>query len=146
MDTAAANPAPNVAEICSDLIRLDTTNPGEGERPAAEYVATLLSDAGVEPVVFESAPRRTNVVARIPGDSPEALLIHGHLDVVPADPAEWRRHPFSGEIEEGCVHGRGAVDMKGSLAMTLAWVLRGRRPRRDLVLAFLADEEATSEY
>ncbi|MEU6998911.1 M20/M25/M40 family metallo-hydrolase [Nonomuraea sp. NPDC046570] len=140
----------SVAEICSDLIRFDTTNPGAGERPAAEYVATLLSDAGVEPVVFESAPRRTTVVARIPGDSPDALLIHGHLDVVPADPAEWELHPFSGEIVDDCVYGRGAVDMKGSCAMTIATVLgmreRGLRPKRDLVLAFLADEEATGDF
>ncbi|MGI5270978.1 M20/M25/M40 family metallo-hydrolase [Nonomuraea sp. CA-218870] len=140
----------DVAEICSDLIRFDTTNPGPGERPAAEYVATLLADAGLEPVVFESAPRRTTVVARMAGDSPDALLIHGHLDVVPADPAEWRLPPFSGEIADGCVHGRGAVDMKGSCAMTLATVLgmraRGQRPKRDVVLAFLADEEATGDY
>ncbi|SDJ74442.1 Acetylornithine deacetylase/Succinyl-diaminopimelate desuccinylase [Nonomuraea maritima] len=140
----------SVAEICSDLIRFDTTNPGSGERPAAEYVATLLADAGIEPVVFESAPKRTTVVARIAGESPDALLVHGHLDVVPADPAEWRTHPFSGEIADGCVHGRGAVDMKGACAMTLAAVLgmaaRGERPRRDLVLAFLADEEATGDY
>jgi acetylornithine deacetylase/succinyl-diaminopimelate desuccinylase-like protein len=140
----------SVAEICSDLIRFDTTNPGSGERPAAEYVATLLSEAGLEPEVFESAPRRTTVVARLEGDSPDALLIHGHLDVVPAEPAEWRSHPFSGEIDDGCVHGRGAVDMKGSCAMTLATVLglraRGVRPKRDVVLAFLADEEATGDY
>jgi acetylornithine deacetylase/succinyl-diaminopimelate desuccinylase-like protein len=140
----------DVAEICSDLIRFDTTNPGSGERPAAEYVATMLSDAGVSPVVFESAPHRTTVVARIEGDSRDALLIHGHLDVVPADPVEWRLHPFSGEIADGCVYGRGAIDMKGSCAMTLATVAgmaeRGLRPRRDLVLAFLADEEATGEY
>ncbi|WP_084958480.1 M20/M25/M40 family metallo-hydrolase [Thermoactinospora rubra] len=140
----------SVAEICSDLIRYDTTNPGSGERPAAEYVATLLADAGIEPVVFESAPRRTTVVARLEGDSPDALLIHGHLDVVPADPGEWRLHPFSGEIVDGCVYGRGAVDMKGSCAMTLATVLdlaaRGVRPRRDVVVAFLADEEATGDY
>jgi acetylornithine deacetylase/succinyl-diaminopimelate desuccinylase-like protein len=139
-----------VGEICSELIRFDTTNPGSGERPAAEYVATLLADAGLEPVVFESAPRRTTVVARMEGGSRDALLVHGHLDVVPADPAEWRTHPFSGEITDGCVHGRGAVDMKGSCAMTLSAVLglaaRGVRPRRDLVLAFLADEEATGEY
>ncbi|GAA3139193.1 M20/M25/M40 family metallo-hydrolase [Planomonospora alba] len=139
-----------VARICSDLIRFDTTNPGSGERPAAEYVAELLSGAGVEPVVFESASRRTSVVARIPGDSPEALLVHGHLDVVPAEPADWRVHPFSGEVEDGCVWGRGAVDMKGTLSMTLAlvldWARRGVRPRRDLVLAFLADEEATGAY
>ncbi|MFD9945457.1 M20/M25/M40 family metallo-hydrolase [Nonomuraea sp. NPDC059023] len=140
----------SVAEICSDLIRFDTTNPGSGERPAAEYVATLLEDGGIATEVFESAPRRTTVVARIDGDSPDALLIHGHLDVVPADPAEWRMHPFSGEITDGCVYGRGAVDMKGSCSMTLATVLgmaaRGERPKRDLVLAFLADEEATGEY
>ncbi|MEV8637536.1 M20/M25/M40 family metallo-hydrolase [Streptosporangium sp. NPDC051023] len=139
-----------VSSICSDLIRFDTTNPGSGERPAAEYVAGLLAEAGVEPVVFESAKRRTSVVARIPGDSPEALLIHGHLDVVPAEPADWRVHPFSGEITGGCVWGRGAVDMKGTLSMTLAlvrdWARRGVRPARDVVLAFLADEEATGEY
>ncbi|GAA0410360.1 peptidase M20 [Acrocarpospora corrugata] len=139
-----------VAEICAQLIRFDTTNPGPGERPAAEYVADLLAEVGVEPIVLESAPRRTNVIARIPGDSPAALLIHGHLDVVPADPDEWKRHPFSGDIADGSVHGRGAVDMKGSLAMTLALVRdlarRGVRPRRDLVLAFLADEESTGAY
>ncbi|WP_147942799.1 M20/M25/M40 family metallo-hydrolase [Microbispora sp. CSR-4] len=143
-----------VGEICSELLRIDTTNDGSGdgpgERRAAEYVASLLSEVGIEPVVFESAPRRTSVVARIPGDSSDALLLHGHLDVVPADPAEWRTHPFSGEIDGGCVHGRGAVDMKGTLAMTLAWARenarRGVRPRRDLVLAFLADEESTGEY
>ncbi|MEO3856966.1 M20/M25/M40 family metallo-hydrolase [Acrocarpospora sp. B8E8] len=139
-----------VAEICSQLIRIDTTNPGPGERLAAEHVAGLLAEAGIEPTLIESAPRRTSVVARVPGDSPDALLVHGHLDVVPADPAEWKRHPFSGEIDGGCVHGRGAVDMKGSLAMTLTlvrdWARRGVRPRRDLILAFLADEESTGAY
>lgn len=143
-----------VAGICSDLLKIDTTNDGtpdgSGERQAAEHVAGLLAEAGIEPVIFESAPRRASVVARIPGDSPDALLVHGHLDVVPADPAEWRLHPFSGEIADGCVHGRGAVDMKGTLSMTLAlvrdWARRGVRPKRDLVLAFLADEEATAEY
>jgi acetylornithine deacetylase/succinyl-diaminopimelate desuccinylase-like protein len=143
-----------VAGICSDLLRINTTNDGTpggpGERHAAEYVAGLLAEAGVQAEIFESAPRRTSLVARIPGDDPDALLIHGHLDVVPADPAEWRTHPFSGEIDDGCVHGRGAVDMKGTLSMTLAlvrrWAREGRRPRRDVVLAFLADEEATGEY
>ncbi|MFC0865648.1 M20/M25/M40 family metallo-hydrolase [Sphaerimonospora cavernae] len=147
-----------VAEICSQLLRIDTTNDGggdgPGERRAAEYVAGLLDAAGLEPVVFESAPRRTSVVARVAGDGSSsargALLVHGHLDVVPAEPSEWRTHPFSGEVEDGLVHGRGAVDMKGTLAMTLAlaldWARRGVRPKRDLVLAFLADEEATGEY
>ncbi|WP_459799420.1 M20/M25/M40 family metallo-hydrolase [Herbidospora sp. RD11066] len=134
------------AEICSELIRIDSTNPGSGEREAAEYVAGLLAEVGLSPVLVESAPRRSSVIVRVPGDSPNGLLIHGHLDVVPADPADWKLHPFSGEITDGYVHGRGAVDMKGSLAMTLAWVRQGIRPRRDLVLAFLADEEGTGEF
>ncbi|MER7546050.1 M20/M25/M40 family metallo-hydrolase [Actinomadura sp.] len=142
--------------ICGELIRFDTTNRGEGaarpERPAAEYVAGLLDEAGAEPAIVESAPGRASVLARIPGTDPSrpAFLVHGHLDVVPADAAEWTVPPFSGEVRGGCVWGRGAVDMKGTLAMTLAVVRRrlreGRRTRGDLVLAFLADEECTGEY
>ncbi|MFF5264020.1 M20/M25/M40 family metallo-hydrolase [Actinomadura viridis] len=145
-----------VAGLCSDLIRFETVNRGEGdalpERPAAEYVAALLDEAGAEPVIVESAPGRASVLARITGTDPShpAFLVHGHLDVVPADPAEWSVHPFSGEVRDGCVWGRGAVDMKGSLAMTLAVVRRrlreGRRTRGDLILAFLADEECTGEF
>ena len=152
-DDPAGNDA---AAICSDLIRFDTTNRGEGaarpERPAAEHVAALLAGAGAEPVIVESAPGRASVLARIPGTDPghPAFLIHGHLDVVPADASEWTVPPFSGEIRDGCVWGRGAIDMKGSLAMTLAVVRRrlreGRRTRGDLVLAFLADEECTGEH
>jgi acetylornithine deacetylase/succinyl-diaminopimelate desuccinylase-like protein len=141
-----------VATLASDLIRIDTSNPGDhsgpGERAAAEFVAALLSDAGVEAKVFESHAKRASVVARIEGTDPSrpALLIHGHLDVVPADAADWRRHPFGGEIADDCVWGRGAVDMKNMDAMVLA-VLRqrlaeGRRPARDVVVAFVADEEA----
>jgi len=102
--------------------------------------------------VLESHPGRASVVARIEGadSSRPALLIHGHLDVVPADPADWRVHPFSGEIRDGCVWGRGAVDMKDMDAMMLAVVRQrqaeGRRPPRDIVLAFLADEEAGGTY
>jgi acetylornithine deacetylase/succinyl-diaminopimelate desuccinylase-like protein len=141
-----------VAGIASDLIRIDTTNPGDhsgpGERAAAEHVAGLLAGVGLEPVVLESHPRRTSVVARIEGQDPArpALLIHGHLDVVPADPDDWRVHPFSGENADGCVWGRGAVDMKDMDAMMLAVIRQrlreGRRPPRDVVLAFVADEEA----
>ncbi|XRQ15963.1 M20/M25/M40 family metallo-hydrolase [Actinomadura welshii] len=148
--------ADDAAAICSDLIRFDTTNRGEGaarpERPAAEHVAALLAEAGAEPVIVESAPGRASVLARLPGTDPgsPAFLVHGHLDVVPADPYEWTVPPFSGEVRDGCVWGRGAVDMKGSLAMTLAAVRRrlreGRRTRGDLVLAFLADEECTGEH
>ena len=145
-----------VAQLASDLIRIDTTNPGDhsgpGERAAAEHVAALLAEAGLEPRIFESHPKRASVVARISGtDSARpALLVHGHLDVVPADAGDWRVHPFSGEVSEDCVWGRGAVDMKDMDAMTLAVVRQrlaeGRRPARDVVLAFLADEEAGGTY
>jgi len=144
-----------VVAFAADLIRIDTSNRGGGdcqERPAAEYVAARLADAGLEPVLLESAPGRANVVARIEGtdQSAGALLAHGHLDVVPAEPADWSRHPFSGEIADGVLHGRGAVDMKNADAALVAAVrhlLRaGLRPRRDIVLAFTADEEDTAAY
>ena len=145
-------PAPaaedEVVELCSELIRFDTSNPTSTERAAAEYVAGKLAEVGIEPTVLESEPGRASVVARIEGTdrSRPALLVHGHLDVVPADPGEWSVHPFSGEVRDGCVWGRGAVDMKDMDAMTLAlvreWARTGRRPPRDVVLAFLADEEA----
>ena len=148
--------ADEVAQICSDLIRIDTSNPGDnsgpGERGAAEHVAGLLAEVGAEPDVLESHPGRASVVARIAGEDRErpALLIHGHLDVVPANPDDWQRHPFSGEVHDGCVWGRGAVDMKDMDAMILAVVRQrlreGRRPARDLVLAFPADEEAGGSY
>jgi acetylornithine deacetylase/succinyl-diaminopimelate desuccinylase-like protein len=141
-----------VAGLASDLIRIDTTNPGDhsgpGERAAAEYVAELLAEVGLEPTVLESHPKRASVVARIEGEdrARPALLIHGHLDVVPADAADWRVHPFSGELQDGCIWGRGAVDMKDMDAMVLAVIRQrlreGRRPPRDVVLAFVADEEA----
>jgi len=155
-ERAVSTDEDEVVEICRDLIRLDTTNTGEtatsaGERAAAEYVAGKLADVGLEPVVLESEPGRTSVVARFPaapapGPAREALLVHGHLDVVPADPDEWSRPPFAGDISDGYLWGRGAVDMKDFDAMVLAVVRRmrreGRTPPRDLVLAFLADEEA----
>ncbi|MDT0449092.1 M20/M25/M40 family metallo-hydrolase [Streptomyces hesseae] len=139
-----------VVRFTSDLIRIDTTNRGGGdcrERPAAEYVAQRLAEVGIEPVLLEKDPGRTNVVARVPGRDPgaEALLVHGHLDVVPAEPADWTVHPFSGEIRDGVVWGRGAIDMKNMDAMVLAvvraWARAGVRPPRDIVLAFTADEE-----
>ncbi|MGW7264598.1 M20/M25/M40 family metallo-hydrolase [Streptomyces sp. NPDC054842] len=143
-----------VVRFTSELIRVDTTNRGGGdcrERPAAEYAAALLAEAGLEPALLERAPGRTNVVARIEGTDPsaDALLVHGHLDVVPAQAEDWSVHPFSGEIRDGVVWGRGAVDMKNMDAMILAvvrhWARHGVRPRRDLVIAFTADEEASAE-
>jgi acetylornithine deacetylase/succinyl-diaminopimelate desuccinylase-like protein len=139
----------------SELIRFDTTNRGHGEgheRPAAEYVAERLTEAGLAPALLEKAPGRTNVVARVAGTDPSApaLLVHGHLDVVPADPTEWHVHPFSGEVRDGVVWGRGAIDMKDADAMVLAlvraWSRAGVRPRRDIVLAFTADEEDSAEF
>ncbi|MFR9756101.1 M20/M25/M40 family metallo-hydrolase [Streptomyces sp. TR06-5] len=139
----------------SQLIRIDTTNHGAGdgvERPAAEYVGERLAEHGIEPVFLEKAPDRTNVVARIEGTDPsaDALLVHGHLDVVPARAQDWTVHPFSGEVRDGVVWGRGAIDMKNMDAMVLsvvrAWARAGVRPRRDIVLAFTADEEDSAEY
>jgi len=146
-DQAAQDEA---VRLAAELIRIDTTNRGGGdarERPAAEYVAAELAEAGLDPVLLERTPGRANVVARIEGTDPAqpALLLHGHLDVVPAEPADWSVHPFSGEVRDGVLWGRGAVDMKNAVAVLVA-VARGlartgRRPARDVVLAFTADEE-----
>ncbi|MFB7900390.1 M20/M25/M40 family metallo-hydrolase [Streptomyces xiamenensis] len=145
-----------VVDLCRDLIRIDTSNYGDhsgpGERVAAEFVAGQLAEVGLDPQIIESHPGRASVVARIEGEdtSRPALLIHGHTDVVPANAEDWTHHPFSGEIADGCVWGRGAVDMKDMDAMTLAVVRErmrsGRKPPRDIVLAFLADEEAGGVY
>jgi len=151
----ASTAVDEVVGLASDLVRIDTTNTGDpdtlvGERVAAEYVAEKLSEVGFETVYVESGdrPGRGNVVARLAGADPVrgALLVHGHLDVVPADPGEWSVPPFSGEVRDGYLWGRGAVDMKDMVAMTLAVARRFARdrvtPPRDLVFAFLADEEA----
>lgn len=142
---------PEVVRIARDLIRFDTSNFGggtsHGEREAAEYVADYLRALGLEPEFYEPVPRRTNVMARVPGRNPgkPALVLHGHLDVVPAMAADWSVDPFAGEIRDGMLWGRGAVDMKDMDAMILASVadiLRsGERPERDLILVFFADEE-----
>lgn len=142
--------------LCSQLIRFDTTNFGggesRGERDAAEFVAAQLSDVGYEPVVVESAPTRANTVVRIPGRNrtAPALLVHGHLDVVPAQSSDWSFDPFCGDLVNGTVRGRGALDMKDMDAMMLA-VARsfgstGYVPPRDIVMAFVADEEDTGYY
>ncbi len=161
MAEAATTPAitdelDETASIAQELIRFDTTNYGEGrangEREAAEYVEAKLSALGLAPQLFESAPRRASVVARVPGRDPEkpALVLHGHLDVVPADPRNWSVDPFAGEVRDGMLWGRGAVDMKDMDAMMLTAlgdILRsGRQPERELVVAFFADEEAGGDY
>ena len=142
---------PEVARVARDLIRFDTTNYGEGrakgEREAADYVGRYLAALGLTAEYYEPIPRRTNVMARIPGRNAgkPALVLHGHLDVVPAVAEDWSVDPFAGEIRDGMLWGRGAVDMKDMDAMILtavAEILRaGERPERDLIVTFFADEE-----
>ncbi|NLG55570.1 MAG: M20/M25/M40 family metallo-hydrolase [Rhodococcus sp.] len=156
-------PQPSLAEsevvdLVSALIRFDTSNTGDlattkGERECAEWVARQLEEVGYETEYVESgAPGRGNVFARLKGADPTrgALLLHGHLDVVPAEPADWRVHPFSGAVEDGYVWGRGAVDMKDMVGMILAvarsFKAQGVIPPRDIVFAFVADEEAGGRY
>lgn len=139
------------ARIARDLIRFDTSNRGGGdanpEADAAAYVSAFLRTLGLDPVTIEAAPGRASVVARVSGSDPSlpALVLHGHLDVVPADPANWSVDPFAGVVKDGMLWGRGAVDMKDMDAMILtaiAELLRaGEQPRRDTILAFFADEE-----
>jgi acetylornithine deacetylase/succinyl-diaminopimelate desuccinylase-like protein len=136
-----------VVQLCSDLIRIDTSPSGAGERAAAEFVAAELSGMGLDPQLLEPAPRRTSVVARLSGTGPgrPALLVQMHLDVVAADASAWSVPPFSGAVLDGHVWGRGAVDMKDMIAMVItalqAKLAAGWRPARDIVLAVLADEE-----
>ena len=142
---------PEVARIARDLIRFDTTNYGEGraegEREAAEYVGAFLAELGLDVEYYEPIPRRTNLMARVAGRNPDkpALVLHGHLDVVPAVAGDWSVDPFAGVVRDGLLWGRGAVDMKDMDAMILASVAEllraGERPERDLVLVFFADEE-----
>ncbi|WP_409482921.1 M20/M25/M40 family metallo-hydrolase [Arsenicicoccus dermatophilus] len=150
--TPAIDPVDEVEQICRDLIRIDSSNYGDGsgpgEREAAEHVMSLLTEVGLDPCYAESEDRRGNVVVRLEGADPSrpALVVHGHTDVVPADAADWSVDPFSAEVRDGCIWGRGAVDMKDMDAMILATLRHlartGTRPPRDLVFAFFADEEA----
>ena len=146
--------AADVVTLCRDLIRIDTSNYGRGtatgEREAAEYVAGALAEVGIESTLLESEPRRTSLVAHWEpvGCDPSLppLLLHGHTDVVPAVADDWQVDPFSGELKDGYVWGRGAVDMKDFDAIMLA-VIRdrvrtGRPPRRPIRLVMTADEEA----
>jgi acetylornithine deacetylase/succinyl-diaminopimelate desuccinylase-like protein len=140
------------ARIAQRLIQFDTTNYGEGvsngETDAAEYLGSLLEELGLRTKYVDSDPGRTSVVARVAGSDPSlpALVVHGHTDVVPADPANWTVDPFGGVIRDGMLWGRGAVDMKNMDAMIITALQdilgSGRQPRRDLVIAFFADEEA----
>ncbi len=141
--------------ICQELIRIPSVNFGEGkgdESKVAQYIVSSLAEVGIKADIYESAPNRCNVIARISGSDATrpGLVVHGHIDVVPANAQEWSVDPFGGEIKEGMIWGRGAVDMKNMDAMILAivrdWARRGYKPPRDIVLAFFADEEAGMTY
>ncbi len=139
------------AAIAQELIRFDTTNYGEGrsngETDAAEYLGALLADLGLTPEYVDAATGRTSVIARVPGadTTKPALVVHGHTDVVPADPTNWSVDPFGGVVRDGMLWGRGAVDMKNMDAMIITALQdilgSGRLPARELVVAFFSDEE-----
>jgi acetylornithine deacetylase/succinyl-diaminopimelate desuccinylase-like protein len=129
------------------LLRIDTTNPPGNETPAAEYLARLFRAAGVEPVMAGATPERQNVIARLKGDgSKPPLLLCAHLDVVEAEPESWKHPPFGGEIHDGYIWGRGAIDMKHMAVMSTLVLLElkreGAKLKRDLIFAGVADEEA----
>src|SRR5438552_7526238 len=134
--------------LCQSLLRIDTQNPGSTERAAAEFVAEQLSDVGIEGRIIESEPGRASLVARVEGDgtSNDALVVHGHLDVVPAVASDWAHPPFAGEVVDDYLWGRGAIDMKDFVAVMTSVIRQmardNKRPKRDLVLLYFADEEA----
>ena len=141
--------------ICQSLIRIPSVNFGDGqgdEAAIASKVVELFAEVGIEARIYESAPGRCNVVANISGENPQrpGLVVHGHLDVVPADAKDWSVDPFAAEIRNGMIWGRGAVDMKNTDAMIIAifrmWARKGIKPPRNIVLAFFADEEAGSLF
>ena len=142
-------------KICQDLIRIPSVNFGEGkgdEKAVADYIVASLAEVGIESKIYESAPNRCNVVANLAGSDPSraGLVLHGHIDVVPANADDWSVDPFAAEIKEGMIWGRGAVDMKNVDAMILAtvrqWARTGYKPPRNIVLVFFADEEAGSTF
>ena len=144
-----------VVKICQDLIRIPSVNFGEGkgdEKAVAQYIVASLGEVGISAKIYESAPNRCNVIANIEGSDPTraGLVVHGHIDVVPANAADWSVDPFAAEIRDGMIWGRGAVDMKNVDAMILAivrkWARTGYKPPRNIVLAFFADEEAGMTY
>lgn len=145
----------DVITLCQEMIRIPSVNFGEGkgdEREIANYVVTKLQEVGIQSQIYESAPGRCNVVAKIDGEDSQrpGLVVHGHLDVVPANAEDWSVDPFCGEIRDGMIWGRGALDMKNMDAMMLAivrqWARTGKKPPRNIVLVFFADEEAGSIF
>ena len=143
--------APDPVELLRDLLRFDTTNPPGAERACIEHVRGLLSAAGVESELYARDPERPNLVARLGGEQGRSpLLLYGHVDVVPTAGQQWTHPPFSAEVVDGVVWGRGALDMKSAVAMMVSAFLRAKAedtvPPGGVVLAVLSDEEAGGEY
>jgi len=138
-------------ELLRNLIRIDTTNPPGNEAECIEYIKALLEEAGIATALFAKDYNRPNLIARLKGDGKSPpLMLYGHVDVVPTAKQTWKYPPFEGKIVDGYVWGRGALDMKGGIAMMLAAVLRakaqGLTPSGDVMLVMLCDEESGSEY
>ncbi len=138
-------------EILQRLIQFNTTNPPGHEAACISYIRGLLDEAGIESTLLAIDPERPNLIARLPGEGKAPpLLLYGHVDVVTAENQPWQRPPFEGQLIDGYVWGRGALDMKGGVAMMLAAFLRanaeGLRPPGDIVLAIVSDEEAGGDY
>ncbi len=136
-------------ELLAQLLRFDTTNPPGNERECIDWIRGLLEGLGLEVRIVASTPERPNLIARLPGAGVSSpLLLQGHVDVVAAV-GEWRHDPFAGTLDDGYIWGRGALDMKGGVAMMLAAFMRtaatGRTPPGDVILCLMADEEAGSE-
>jgi acetylornithine deacetylase/succinyl-diaminopimelate desuccinylase-like protein len=149
--TAAPEVWTRPAELLRDLIRFDTTNPPGNERACIAYIEGLLGGGGIETTIRAREPERPNLVARLPGrGTAPPLLLHGHVDVVTTEGQEWSVPPFEAVERDGYVWGRGAIDMKGGVAMMLAAMLRARaeglQPAGDVILCVLADEENMSPY
>jgi acetylornithine deacetylase/succinyl-diaminopimelate desuccinylase-like protein len=139
------------AELLQNLIRFDTTNPPGNEAECIAYISRLLSNAGFETTIVAKDANRPNLIVRLPGrGSSPPLLLYGHVDVVSTENQEWSHPPFSGVARGGYVWGRGALDMKGGVAMMLAAFLRAKAerfaPAGDVILAVVSDEEAGGNY
>jgi acetylornithine deacetylase/succinyl-diaminopimelate desuccinylase-like protein len=137
----------DAAELLQKLIRFDTTNPPGNEAECVQFIRGLLSAAGIETAVFAKTPERPSLIARIAGEGKAPpLLLYGHVDVVTTEDQQWRHPPFAGDVVDGYLWGRGALDMKGGVAMMVSALLRaqaeGLALPGDVILAIVPDEEA----
>ena len=138
-------------EILQKLIQFNTTNPPGDEAECIAYIRGLLSDAGIESTILAKTANRPNLIARIKGaGKAKPILLYGHVDVVTTENQKWEHPTFEGKLVDGVVWGRGALDMKGGVAMMLAAFLRvkaeGLQPAGDILLAIVSDEEAGGDF